>query len=192
VFEDLKSLATGQPREVSFVRKQAAINLVKTVGAIAAILSIAEAMYPGSVETDPRSADFGKIRIGNTRFDVSGGMSSLLTLAVREMTQTSKSSTTHKITKLNSNKFGATTGMDVVYTFFENKLSPTAGLFRDVIKGRDFSGKPLTVSKELANTVLPMPIQNYLDTSKDPKAADLLLVIIADGLGIGTNTYGNK
>jgi len=175
-----------------FVRKQAAINLIKTVGTITAILTIADAMYPGSVDSDPRSSNFGKIKVGNTRFDVSGGMSSLLTLGAREFTQSSKSATTGKVSKLNTGKFGAQTGTDVLYSFFENKLSPTASVIKDVLKGQDFSGEKLTIEGELGNLVTPLPIANYIETSKDPKAADLLMVMIADGLGIGTNTYGKK
>ena len=66
-----------------FVRKQAATNLVKVIVGSASILAIANALKPGSVETDPRSSDFGKIKIGNTRFDVTGGMGSIITLASR-------------------------------------------------------------------------------------------------------------
>lgn len=184
--------APGEKAVSTFVRKQAAINLVKTVGSIALVLTIADALNPGSVEKDPRSSDFGKIKIGNTRFDVSGGMASLLTLAMRIATGESKSSTSGRVTKLNSGKYGAPTKVDVLQTFFENKLSPTARLFNDVLKGKDFSGNKVTVGSAAKDLFTPLPVENFLETSKDPKAADMLLIMIADGVGIGTNTYGTK
>ncbi len=174
-----------------FVRKQAAVNLVKIIAAQAAIMGIANLLQPGSAEKDPRSADFGKIKIGNTRFDVSGGASSLVTLAARLLSQSSKSSTTGKVTPLNSGKFGSQTGMDVVYNFAENKLSPVFSVFKDILKGQTFNGEKPTVGGELKNLVVPFPIANLVP-SKDPEAANQLLIIIADALGISTNTYSPK
>lgn len=175
-----------------FVRRQAAINLVKIISAQAAIMGISNLLQPNSAETDPRSADFGKIKVGNTRFDVSGGASSLVTLASRLLSQSSKSSTTGKIVPLNSGKFGAQTGTDVVYNFFENKLSPAAGVIRDLIRDKTFQGDKPNLANETNNLITPLPIQNFFQTKNDPKAANMLLIMIADGLGIGANTYSNK
>lgn len=173
-----------------FVKKQAAINLVKIIAAQAAIIAIANSIQPGSAETDPRSSNFGKIRVGNTRFDVSGGSGSLATLAARLLTMSSKSATTGKVKSLNTGKFGDQTGTDVIYSFAENKLSPAASVVRDLLKGETFQGEKPTLASEAKNLLLPLPIQNPIDTYKNPKAANLLLIIIADGLGIGANTYG--
>lgn len=172
-----------------FVRKQAAINLVKVTAGIATILGIAHAIAPKSVDFDPRSADFGKIRIGDTRFDATAGMGSLVTLAAREITQSSKSSTTHKVTKLNSGKFGSQTGMDVLTNFGENKLSPVASVIKDVLNKKDFNGNPVTVSGETSNLLTPLPIQNAMELWQNPKSANFVAATLADSLGIATNTY---
>src|SRR6187551_45309 len=179
----------------SFARKQAAINLEKVVGGIATILTIAKAIDPKSVDFDPRSADFGKIRVGNTRFDVSGGMGSLVTLASRVITQESKSSTTGKITKLNTGLFGAPTVADLLASFAGNKLSPVGGIVRDtLLKGEDFEGNKPTVGGELKNLLAPLPYTNIQELLADPKAdsATIVAAIIADALGISTNTYVPK
>lgn len=174
----------------SFARKQAAINLVKIIGGIAAILTIARALKKDSVEFDPRSADFGKIKIGHTRFDMTGGMGSLAVLAARLATQASKSSTTGKVHPLNSGKFGSQTGMDVAYNFFENKLSPVASLVRDMMKGRTFSGEKPGILNEAQNLFVPMTITNAMEIYRDPDSANIVLAVLADALGISTNTYG--
>lgn len=173
----------------TFARKKAAINTVKIIGAMAGILAIAKAINPKSVETDPRSADFGKIKIGDTRFDISGGMSGLVTLAFRLARMSTKSSTSGKITKLNSGKFGSQTGFDILSNFFENKLSPVASILKDILQGQDFQGNKPSVLEEANNLFTPLPITNFLEIKNNPKSANIIGAMIADGLGISTNTY---
>lgn len=174
----------------NFVRKEAAINLVKIVSGIATIMTVANALKPGSAETDSRSADFGKIRIGNTRFDITGGISSLITLASRIATQSSKSSTTGQVSPINSGKYGSQTGKDVVTDYLTNKLSPIGQVVLDMLNQKDRNGKPITVVGELENLGLPLSVATYKELKSDPRAADILVSMILDGSGIATNTYG--
>lgn len=175
----------------SFATKQAARNLVQIVGGIAAILYTANQFYPGSVEWDPRSSDFGKIRIGNTRIDVTGGMSSLVVLASRIITRQTKSSVTHEIKSLTSGKFGQPTVLDVLNQFWEGKLSPLAGLFRDIFRGKVAGGQPATASNLAQNLLIPLPGQTAQDLLTQPDAANFLGAFIADELGFSTNTYAS-
>lgn len=173
-----------------FARQQAALNMLKVVGGIASILAIAKAVNPDSVELDPRSADFGKIKVGATRFDVSGGMSSLVTLASRLITQSTKSSVSGNVSELNTGKFGAPTGTDVLTSFFENKLAPLAAAVNDVaIRGTDFKGDKPTPSGVASNLFMPLPVTNYFELRDNPDAAPMLAALISDALGFGTNTY---
>jgi hypothetical protein len=173
-----------------FARRQAALNLLKVVGGIASVLAIAKAVNPDSVELDPRSADFGKIKVGATRFDVSGGMSSLATLAARLITQSSKSSVSGKVTELNTGKFGAPTGTDVLTSFFENKLAPLASAINDfAIRGTDFQGNKPTVAGTASNLFTPLPVTNYYELRDNPDSAPIMAALISDALGFGTNTY---
>lgn len=182
-----------------FVRKESAQNLAKIAGGMAAILYTASQLWPGSVDWDPRSSNFGKIRIGDTRFDITGGMGSLVTLASRlvptmhngKWSFWDKSSTSGKWTDLSAHKYGQVTALDVVENFWEGKLSPAAGLLRDVWKGESFGGQPVTLSGAVQNLVVPIGIQTAQDTLSDPKGAPLLVTLILDGLGIGANTYPN-
>jgi hypothetical protein len=177
----------------SFARKQAALNMVKTVGGIAAILAIAKAIDPKSVEEDPRSADFGKIRVGDTRFDVTGGMASIATLAMRQMRNSTKSSMTGKVTKLNTGKYGMPTRGTVLWNFFENKLSPAASVVNETwFKGKDRQGNKPTLLGETSNLLTPLPITTYLELKNNPNSAPILAALVADELGISTNTYSKK
>lgn len=171
-------------------KKIAAFNTLKIVGAVATMLAIAKAANPDSVETDPRSADFGKLKIGNTRFDLSGGMASILTLAARVALNSSKSSVTKVVSELDSGKFGATTKLDTLLNFLENKASPATSVVLDLLKGKDREGQKPSVAGEANNLLMPLPISNYLELKNDPNSANILLAMIADELGISTNTYG--
>ena len=175
----------------SFATRQAAQNLLKIIGGTAAILYTANQLWPGSVELDPRSTDFGKIRIGNTRIDVTGGMGSLVTLAARIITRQTKSSVTHEIKSLNSGKFGQPTVLDVLNQFWEGKLSPLAGMFRDIFRGKVAGGQPATPSALAQNLLIPLPGQTVQDLLTQPDAAPFLGAIIADELGFSTNTYAS-
>ena len=173
-----------------FVRKRAALNLLKMAASVGAVLTVANEVRPGSVEWDPRSSDFGKIKIGNTRFDVAGGMAGFVTLGSRLATTSSKSSSTGEVTDLNTGDFGSKTSADVLLDFTQNKFSPAAGVVRDYLRGKNFSGEKPTVGSTLNDLFVPLIIDNYKETKKDPNSANIVVALIADGLGIGTNTYG--
>lgn len=183
-----------------FTKKQAAKNLFKITAGIAGTLTLAELMFPGSVETDPRSVDFGKIKIGDTRFDITGGMGSLFVLANRlrptkregEWGFWTKSSTTGENYKLNSKKYGARTALDMVEDFFENKFSPLAGLGRDILKGEHFGGENIAAKTILRNLTFPLSVQSMQELLANKNSAPLLQSLILEGLGIGTQTYSEK
>lgn len=171
-------------------RKAAAVKLVKVMAAIATIAVAANAIHPGSFEWDPRSSDFGKIKIGDTRFDITGGMSSMVVLISRLLTQSTKNSSTGEVTPLNGSQFGAKTGKDVLVDFFENKLSPLAAAAEHLFithKGQD--GKPTNIFKETAGLFAPLPFTNAAELLQDPNSAPFLAGIIGDGLGLSSNTY---
>lgn len=172
-----------------FVRKRAAINLLKIISGTAAILTIADAVRPGSVEWNTLSADFGKVRVGNTRFDVTGGMGSLVVLSSRMAQNSFKSSVTGKVEKLGQRRFGAKTRLDMVYNFFENKLSPLFSVVKNLLKGRTFEGKKPTVLGEATNLFEPMIFQTGRELVTEEDSADFVVSILAEALGISVTTY---
>lgn len=179
----------NRDKSAKFVRKEAAQNLVKMIAVVGATMAAAENFKPGSVEKDPRSSDFGKIKIGNTRFDVSGGMASIATVATRLATRETKSSTTGQVTKLNGDEFGARSTWDVLMDYAEGKMSPGAGAIKQVLTGKNFIGEKVTPGSFAKDLFMPLPVSNYEELKNDPKSANTLIAMISDGLGVGTNTY---
>lgn len=187
-----------------FARKQAAYNLVKVIAGVATVNIIANALKPGSAETDTRSSDAGKIRIGDTRFDYTGGMASLVTLGTRlapllvGQKSFTKSSTTKKLTQINAKDkkgqpaFGAQTGLDVFFDFLTNKASPVASLVVNQLRDQNFDGSKPTLKSQTESAFVPLPITTYEELKNNPNSANILAAMIADALGFGTNTYSPK
>jgi hypothetical protein len=170
-----------------FARKQAAINLFKIVGTTATIMTVANAMKPGSAELDPRSSDFGKIKIGDTRFDMTGGAASLIVLASRLISNSTKSSSTGLIRKFGTG-YGETSRFDLLVDFLSGKVTPAMGIVVDFMKGRTYEGKKPTLTGELYGGATPIAIQNFINL-KDNASVDRVLGALLDVVGISTTSY---
>ncbi len=126
---------------------------------------------------------------------MTGGMGSIATLAARFATQQSKNSSTGKVTDLNARDkkgnpvYGGTTLMDTGVDFISNKLSPVAGVFRDLARGQMFGGEKPTVGKIAQNLFVPMPVKTFMELQANPNSANIVLSMILEELGISTNTY---
>jgi len=173
--------------KTKFTRKQAGINLLTTISSIAVILAIAKALNPDSVEEDPTSANFGKIRLKNTRIDITGGMSPILTLIARIFTNNTKSSITGL--KREMKGFGVSDGMDALWNFTENKFSPLGSTIKELVERKTFEGDKPTFLNMIKNLTVPMIIEGAFDTHKIDGIGMALLAFIADGIGISVNTY---
>lgn len=185
---------------MAFSKKRAATRAAQTIAGMATVLVAAKAMNPDCTDLDPRSSDFGKIKVGNTRFDVTGGMGSVTTLVSRLMPskdtegkwgQYTKNSTSGKLTALNTGEVRGQTALDIFTNFATNKLSPIARTVYNVAMQRDFNNNPITLKGEASNLFTPLPVTTTLELMRDPNGANVLLGLIGDGLGISTNTYGS-
>ena len=181
-------LVKGLTAKTPFARKQASINLLKIVSSIGILLAIASTLDKDSVEWDPRSANFGKMRYGNVRFDMTGGMSSFLILAARIATQSTKSSVTGLMTEFGKG-YGSPQGMDVLWNFTENKFSPMFSVIKELVNQETFEGERPTVINQLENLTVPIIIEEGMGAAQKESLANTLLVLIAEGMGISANVY---
>jgi len=180
-------------REFSaMARKQAAINLLRYISGAAFILALADWIDDDSVTWEPTSSDFGKIKVGDSRFSVGGGAAVLVVLASRLVKRSYVSSTTGEEKSLDSGKYGALEGRDLVFNFLENKLSPAASMALAVINNKSWEGDKLTVPQMANDALTPMIIQNAIETGNVEDSANILAVLIAEALGVGVQTYSPK
>lgn len=184
-------------RQNKFARKEAAFKTMRIVSTIASLLFMAKLLDPDSVDEDPRSTNFGKIKAFGHWVDITGGMASLTVLASRLVPSKHngkwgwwyKSSAGNYIEL--GKKYGGLTALDVAENFFEGKLSPVAGIFRDVWKGKTFSGEPVTLKGELYNVTTPISIQSYRELMQDPgvTSVDMVGLMMLDIFGLSVSTY---
>lgn len=169
-----------------FVRKKAAMALVKLVGVGSTFIALA-AMAGAKVATDPRNPDWGKIRFGNTRLDLWGGFQQPARAIAQISSGVAISSTTGKRLSLTAGGFGDTTRWDIAERFGVGKLAPTPSLVHDKLTGKDFQGNPFSWKTELLSRGWPLLLQDVRDIARDthsPWAAAAGFGIGAFGVGI--------
>lgn len=152
---------------------------------------------------DPRSSDFGKLRVGETRLDTTFGLASIITAVSRIATGTTVST---------KGQEKDTSWGDVLSSFFEGKMSPMGHfimnarevsvkggrslLFGEEFAPKDFMGRPMDW-KTATDIVLPIFAQNIvelIDEGLSGKIAKEDIIPAAVGLvfdffGLSTSTY---
>jgi IS1 family transposase len=181
------------PNMSAFAKKQAAINLLRYIAGCAAILALWDMFDDEAVDWDARSSDFGKIRVGNTRFSVGGGAEALIVLAVRLIKREYKSSTTGEVKSIDSGKYGALMGTDLVYNFLENKLAPGPQFVKEVLIDRmTREGEVPTLTNTLYDFTSPMQVKTYYETVDIEDRANIITIMLAEFMGVNTQTYEPK
>ncbi len=176
----------------AFARRQAALNLLRYISGAAMILAIGKWVDDDSVTWDTNSSDLGKIIVGATRFSVGGGLAVLIVLASRLVTRKFTSATTGKTRTIDSRRFGAIGGKELVWNFLENKLSPAAQLALSLIDQITWEGDELTIPQMVDNSLTPLTIQSGVEAGNVDDAANILAVLIAETVGVNVQTFAPK
>jgi hypothetical protein len=144
------------------------------------------------VEDDPRSSDFGKIKIGNSRWDIWGGHAQYIRAFTQLLLGQSKSSETGKIRELSGNDiFGSTRG-DVLLRFVRGKLAPVPSLAADILANRTITGEKITARGELETRLMPLIYNDIKDAYGQGGITKLLGVGLPAVFGVGVQTYDSK
>ena len=138
------------------------------------------------VEADPRSSDFGKIKVGNTRYDVWGGGSQY----IRAMAQFFKGQRKSggEISELNTRARAMT-----LFNLTRTKLSPIIGFGLDATLGENVIGEKVEWT-DAYRLMIPMLYNDIKEAAKDEKGGPGTAAIsgLLSFLGIGAQTYGGK
>lgn len=168
------------------VRKEYMKAALRTAGAWTTVAGLGNLSGLGETSLDPRSADFGKIRIGNTRIDPAGGFQQFLVLASRLYTNEFTSSTP-EVSRQRPVEMGGGGPYDqtrgsVATQFGMNKLHPMLRYFIDsAFASQD---TPFHVFDRTAQLALPMMAADLLEIAKEePDLLPMLAPLASAGMG---------
>jgi hypothetical protein len=168
--------------------RQLSGSLIATAG----ILSLAR-LAGASVDLNPTSSNFAKMKVGNTTIDPTGGNSTYIRLLARIISGKSISQS-GKVTTLNSGAFGGQTKADDALGFFRGKLSPIAATIADVyFYGQTATGEKVTVPYEVQDKLSPVVISDFINLVRsDPKDALTWLPELGAVFGLEVQTQAKK
>lgn len=172
-----------------FIRKEALKTWLAYLGGGMTILGLAK-LAGANVGDDPTSADFGKIKIGNTRFNIWGTYQQLARLPIQIIKGYVTSSTSGQRIMLGEG-YKPLTPLDILSRFFEMKEHPTLSLIKGAIARQTNLGEPFQWGPEVIDKFIPMLISDAYDLYQEHGAKGLLALIPA-ALGVGVQTYGKK
>jgi hypothetical protein len=167
------------------VRGEAWSQFWKFFTAGTTLLAVVKYGVPGAdVNVDPRSSDFGKIKIGKTRIDFWAHMQQMARTAALLAEGQRVTSTGEAI---------STGRLDAAWRYFRTGASPLAGLIIDSLEGESLIGDPIELSKEgirtqLWNRLAPLAFQDLVDSIREEGLRGGLISSLAFG-GIGIQTY---
>jgi hypothetical protein len=139
----LPGLMIPRPRHDKAVAKMAAKQLVSYTGSVLGLLSLGEVTGKWTVEKDPRSSDFLKIKIGKTRIDPWAGMQQPAVLVARMMT--------HKIKTLSDKEVRDADPRETLGRYLEYGAHPSLSLYLAERRGETIMGEKLTAGVRLKN-----------------------------------------
>lgn len=174
------------------VRRQVMKDLGAFVGTGVATLSLLRVANEAglidgfSVETNPRSTDFGKAKFGNTRYDFWGGYQQIARNAIQIGTGTQKFST---------GETGDINRAEALWRFGRSKLSPAGGIFFDALSEENFVGDEIDLAEPnsvvdnlLKERLLPLSTQDFEEGFREggtPGAVGTIPALF----GVGVSTY---
>ena len=173
-----------------YLRKQGAHALVRFVGggvALAGLLNETSAFGSRGMDVDPRSANFGKIKIGNQTLDTWRGYAQYIRFAGQMLTGESKSANDN-LTK--EDKF------EKAVKLLQSKSSPALGLMIELMKGENYMGEPIFSGttgfiKQVRDRMLPLALQDIMDAMEMDGMNGLAIAAPSAFLGVGVLTMVN-
>lgn len=172
-----------------FTRKETLKTLFTYAGTMVSTLALLDQIPGVEVGVDPTSADFGKVKIGKTRLDITGGFQQYIRMAAQLITG-KYTSTTSGITKILGEGYKPLTRYDIILRQIESKEAPIPSFITSILRQQDYAGNPVDAKKEILNRVTPILAQDIVTMAKE--SPELLPLQIPAFFGVGVQTYDSK
>lgn len=154
------------------LRREVAITLAEAVTTATGTLALFSTAPGVDVELDPRSADFGRVKIRNTRFDFLAGYQPIIRFLARAATGETISTGTDQPYPTNI--------VDEFLRLMWNKLAPVPSMATSFAVGHDPTGQPTSLDfnsfVRTAEGITPFIIGDAIDAVKQNGPAGILAV----------------
>lgn len=170
-----------ETRPVAKIQLREAIRGTATLGVTLGLLDL----IPGvDVGYNPWGRDFGKLRVGKTRFDLSGGMS----YTVRTLAQMADSAAQlARGREVDERKQPAA----IAKRFLRSQLSPTAAAVVDWKTGETFEGDEFTYTGAAADLVVPFIVADAIEGFREEGLLGAAKTA-PSFFGVGVKTYDDE
>ncbi|KKL63240.1 hypothetical protein LCGC14_2177080 [marine sediment metagenome] len=172
-----------QPR----VRKEVSKDYAAVVAVGLTALGLA-ALAGLKVGLDPRESDFGKIRIGDTRIDIWGGVQQPVRLLTRIMLGlTDRTGLTGKHLTKSEKEINP---LELLGRFTAFKIAPSVSIPLELYRSKTAVGEETTPSETAIRSILPMVFEDVYEAYQE----GLSRAVLAGGsafLGLGVATFGD-
>ncbi len=145
-----------------------------------------------TIETDPRSSDFGKIKMGQTRLDPLAGLAQLVTFGARTVTGQTKNVQGGIEPIRGKLKYGKDNWRDFASRFAWSKAHPVLGTLGNLFSGTDLVGNLTTPEGEALNFATPLTYTDIYQALKAQDLDDASAMALLAFFGEGLQTYKPK
>lgn len=176
-------------------RKEALASAASFAATAGTTLELIDHIPGVDVGWDPTSADFAKIKVGNTRFDILGGFQQ----NIRVVAQIA----TGRRTNSETGETKPTTISSVIGGLVEGKANPLIGYSYKIanttddpdssnpLVRKDEWGNQMNIGKEAGSLVVPLPVSGVKETMDDQGSVKGAIMSVPGFFGAGEQTYGN-
>ena len=162
----------------------------RILGSIATIFAVTQFLSSEvTVETDTNSSDWRKLKIGNRRIDILGGLVQTTVFTSRLITGETKTSKGRVKSLTGEVGFGGLTTWDVITNFLRTKLTPVLGSAVNLRQGRNVIGEEVTLSDMPQELLTPLVFEDVYDSMVEDGVPNGLALAILAEFGIGIQIY---
>lgn len=185
--------AKASPR----VRNAIAGEYAKYLAGLGTVVALG-GLAGASIEKDPRSSDFGKLKFGNTRIDVMGGLSQNAVLLSRLFSGSTKNEIGDTKSLVaedgKSLRYGDASIAEVLGNFGRSKLAPVPGAALDIRQGSNMVGEKVTPLGALGQMLMPLSIspKDIQAIMQEHGVAAGTAIELLNLLGAGVQHYENR
>lgn len=171
------------------VRKEALKTMGTFVGTVTSIVTLAK-MAGADVETDWRSSNFGKMKVGNSYYDLTAGFGLYVRLVGQMLTGVKKTGSGN-LEQYGGDKPFSENKSDTFLRALRGKLAPFFASAWNLLDKENIVGEPVTPTSELLDSVTPLYIADMIDAVQDRGPEAIFQVGLPSFFGVGVTTYDN-